>query len=93
VATAPALSGGQQERPRYPRAARLRGAEGVTLLRLLVAPSGRVERVEVERSAGHADLDEAAAAAARRWRFAPFAAAPGGEPGLWVRVPVEFHLR
>jgi protein TonB len=92
VAAAPALRGAQQERPRYPRAARLRGAEGVTLLRLLVAPSGRVQQVEVARSAGHRDLDQAAAQAARSWRFEPFAAARDPS-GVWVLVPVEFHLR
>jgi protein TonB len=92
VAAAPALRGVRQERPHYPRAARLRGAEGVTLLRLLVAASGRVQQVEVARSAGHGDLDQAAAQAARSWRFEPFAAARDSS-GVWVLVPVEFHLR
>jgi TonB family protein len=44
--------------------------------------------VEVVRSAGHADLDHAAAEAVRSWRFDPL----GDPSGVWVLVPVEFHL-
>jgi len=33
--------------------------------------AGRVEQVQVEQSAGHADLDEAAVDAVGRWRFEP----------------------
>jgi protein TonB len=78
--------------PRYPRAARLRGAEGTAWLVVDVAPSGRVRRVELERSAGHRDLDRAALAAVRRWLFAPL---PEGmdRSDRWFRVPVEFRLR
>jgi protein TonB len=81
-----------QPLPRYPRAARLRGAEGTAWLRVDVAPSGRVRRVELERSAGHRDLDRAALAAVRRWLFAPL---PEGmdRSDRWFRVPVEFRLR
>ncbi len=81
-----------QPAPRYPRAARLRGAEGTAWLRVDVAPSGRVRRVELERSAGHRDLDRAALAAVRRWLFAPL---PEGmdRSDRWFRVPVEFRLR
>ena len=78
--------------PRYPRRARLRGAEGVTVLRVLVERSGRVGSVEIDRSAGDEDLDRAAVRAIRHWRFAP-----GGPlreaPRLWVLIPVEFRLR
>jgi protein TonB len=83
------LRGGYQRRPRYPRTARLRGAEGTTLLRVYVEGTGRVDEVEVARSAGHADLDRAALEAVRRWRFEPLR----DPSGLWVLVPVEFHLR
>jgi protein TonB len=88
----PALRGGTQRRPHYPRAARLRGVEGVTLLRVQVAASGHVAAVEVERSAGDADLDRAAAVAIRTWRFEPFG--DSRDPSiLTVLVPVEFRLR
>jgi len=87
-----ALRGGYQRRPRYPHGARLRGVEGTTLLRVWVAPSGSVGTVEVERSAGDGDLDHAAADAVRDWRFEPLHASQDPS-GLWVLVPVEFHLR
>ena len=81
-----------QPAPRYPRAARLRGAEGTVWLRVDVAASGRVEHVELERSAGHRDLDRAALAAVRRWLFAPLPEEIE-RSDRWFRVPVEFRLR
>ena len=84
--------GGYQVRPVYPATARALGIQGTTLLRVFVSAEGRVIEVVVERSAGHPDLDRAAAAAVGRWRFEP--ALRGTEPvGMWVLVPVEFHLR
>ena len=84
--------GGYQVHPRYPASARRQGIQGTTLLRVFVASDGRVTDVGVERTAGHADLDEAAAEAVRRWRFDP--ARRGDEPvGMWVLLPVEFHLK
>lgn len=84
--------GGYQVQPRYPASARRQGIQGTTLLRVFVASDGRVTDVGVERTAGHADLDEAAAEAVRRWRFDP--ARRGDEPvGMWVLLPVEFRLK
>ncbi len=40
-------------------------------LRLLVREDGSVGRVEIAVSSGHPELDGAAAAAARSWRFLP----------------------
>ena len=91
-AAASLLRGLAQPAPRYPRAARLRGAEGITWLRVQVAATGRVARVEVERSAGDPELDRAAVDAVERWRFAAFREEVD-EPGIWVRVPIEFRLR
>jgi protein TonB len=46
----------------------------------------------VKKSAGHPDLDAAAADAVRRWRFEP--ARRGDEPvAMWVLLPVEFKLQ
>jgi len=57
-----------------------------------VAADGHVTSVAVARSAGHADLDQAAAEAVRQWRFEP--GRRGDEPvGIWVQVPVEFRLK
>ena len=84
--------GGYQVQPRYPTSARRQGAQGTTVLRVFVAVDGRVTEVSVERTAGHAELDEAAAEAVRRWRFEP--ARSGDTPvAMWVLLPVEFRLK
>ncbi len=85
-------TGGYQVRPSYPSTARRLGVEGTTLLRVYVAADGRVTDVQVDQSAGHPDLDRAAAEAVRRWKFEP--GRRGSEPvGMWVRLPVQFVLK
>jgi protein TonB len=85
-------SGGYQVRPAYPAAARQARAEGTTLLRVHIRADGTIDDVQVSRSAGHAALDEAAAAAVTRWRFEP--ARSGSEAvAVWVLIPVEFRLQ
>ncbi len=101
VATAPpdesitrwaAPSGGYQVRPSYPSTARRLGIEGTSMLRVHVAADGRVTDVQVDQSAGHPDLDRAAADAVRRWKFEP--GRRGSEPiGMWVRLPIQFVLK
>ena len=84
--------GGYQVRPSYPASARRLGIQGTSLLRVFVGPDGKVTDIVVQESAGHPDLDEAAAAAVRRWRFEP--ARRGTDPvAMWVLLPVEFHLK
>ena len=84
--------GGYQHRPAYPSSARRLGVQGTTLLNVLVADDGRVANVVIAQSAGHPDLDQAAADAVRRWRFEP--ARHGTEKvAMWVQLPVEFRLR
>jgi protein TonB len=84
--------GGYQVRPTYPAAPRRLGIQGTTMLRVHVLADGRIGDVLVEKSAGHPELDEAAADAVRRWRFEP--ARRGAEAvAMWVLLPVEFRLR
>ena len=84
--------GGYQVTPSYPSTARRLGIEGTALLRVFVDAEGRVGDVVVKQSAGHPDLDRAAADAVRRWRFEP--ARRGADTvAMWVELPVEFHLR
>jgi periplasmic protein TonB len=84
-------TGGYQVQPRYPDSARRRGVEGTVIIKAYVTEQGRVEQVQVERSAGHADLDAAAAEAVGRWRFEP--ARRGRQAiAMWVSIPVRFML-
>ena len=63
------------------------------LLKMRITAQGRVENVQVARSAGHPDLDESAMEAVRRWRFEP--ARRHGEPVAEdaVLLPVVFQLQ
>jgi len=57
-----------------------------------ITEQGQVEDVQVERSAGHPELDESAIEAVRRWRFEP--ARRNGEPvAILVTIPVVFKLQ
>jgi protein TonB len=57
-----------------------------------VLENGRVGEVKVENTAGHPDLDQAAADAIKKWRFEP--ARRGNQPvAVWLRMPVKFVLR
>jgi protein TonB len=92
VMTTATPRGGYQVRPSYPASARRLGVHGTTLLRVFVSAAGRVTEVTIETSAGHPDLDRAAADAVRRWLFEP--GLRGSEPiGMWVLLPVEFRLK
>ena len=68
---------------------RIEAAEGRVVLRLLVLVDGTVGRIEIAASSGSQVLDDAAAAAARQWRFAP-AALDGSPIDAWVLIPVRF---
>jgi protein TonB len=84
--------GGYQVRPRYPESARRAGVQGTTLLKLRVLENGRVGDVMIEQSAGHRDLDNAAAEAVKKWLFEP--ARMGKEAvAVWVLLPVKFELQ
>jgi protein TonB len=84
--------GGYQLLPRYPESARRQGITGTTTLLFEVLENGRVGDVRVEASAGHPDLDQAAAEAIKKWRFEP--ARRGSQPvAVWLRMPVKFVLR
>jgi TonB family protein len=77
--------------PAYPVAARAEGVEGEVQLELVVGVSGAVEKARVVGAAGHG-LDEAALAAAQKFRFFP--ATIAGKP-VRVRMgySIEFRLQ
>jgi periplasmic protein TonB len=84
-------TGGYQVKPRYPDSARRQGIEGTVVVKAYVTEQGGVEQVQVEQSAGHPDLDQAAVEAVGRWRFEP--ARRGRRPtAMWVSIPVKFVL-
>jgi protein TonB len=73
----------------YPLAVRAKPAGVVSTLRVL--ENGKVGQVMIEKTAGHPDLDRAAAEAVKKWLFEP--ARRGKEPvSVWVLLPVQFQL-
>lgn len=77
--------------PLYPAQAVAARQEGTVTLRLEIAPSGSVAKVEVLSSSGHAVLDAEAVRAVRSWRFVP-ATERGLPVAAAVRLPVRFTL-
>ncbi len=85
----PDLSGNRP--PSYPAEAIRRREKGVVLLRLTIAASGQIERVEVAKSSGYPILDRAAVEAVNTWRARP--AKQEGTPVASVELlPVHFNL-
>lgn len=78
--------------PPYPIQAIRAGIQGTVLLKVLVDPSGKPERVMIERSSGSHALDDAARShVLAAWRFHP--AMRGGHAiAAWALVPVRFDL-
>lgn len=84
--------GGYQTKPTYPESARRAGIEGTSLLRFEITEGGTVSKITVEKSAGHEELDRAAMAAVKQWRFDP--ARRGTQAvAVWVTLPVRFELK
>jgi protein TonB len=77
-------------KPDYPAIARKRREEGTVTL-LITLEGANVLSVKVEKSSGFSALDEAAAAAVRRWRFEPDSRARSRR--IQARVPVTFRLK
>src|SRR3546814_12681679 len=77
--------------PRYPPAAVRAGIEGTVILIIDVDANGNVVDVSVERSSRNRDLDRAAIAAAKKWRFNP-SVVNGQKAEGRVRVPGDFTL-
>jgi protein TonB len=78
-------------KPEYPPQARDQGLQGLVLLRVRVLPDGKAGEVLVERSSGHAILDQAALRAVKAWLFVP-ATRNGIAVASWASVPVRFSL-
>jgi protein TonB len=78
-------------KPEYPPQARDQGLQGLVLLRVRVLPDGKAGEVLVERSSGHAILDQAALRAVKTWVFVP-ATRNGIAVASWASVPVRFSL-
>lgn len=74
-----------------PLASRRLGEQGLVLLRVLVGIDGLPRQVSVQRSSGHARLDEQAVAAMKRARFKP--QTDQGMPIEWIVIaPLQYEI-
>jgi iron complex outermembrane receptor protein len=73
----------------YPPSALAEREHADVVLAVTVDVDGHVSKVEVTRSSGHADLDEAAVVAARQWTFTP---ARRDDKAVPSRITVPFHF-
>ena len=77
--------------PTYPAQSKRLGETGRVTVRVFIDERGGARDVRVERSSGHARLDEAALTAVQRARFKPHT-----ENGLplagWAFIPIDFEL-
>lgn len=78
--------------PAYPPTALRQRGQGEVMLRVLVGSDGKALSVQIERSSGRRDLDQAARQQVlRRWRFV--VPVVDGQPvQAWGRVPIAFNL-
>ena len=89
VATAPVLV--TRVVPEYPRRARLAGIEGEVLLEIVVDRYGRVA-IDPKVVRAVPELERAAVAAVRQWRFRPARDRAGTAVAVLMEVPVRFVL-
>jgi len=80
-----------QETPEYPKGAEKACKEGVTWVKALVDQEGNVKDVELSKTSGMPEFDDAALKAAYKCRFKP--AVQNGYPvSCWVTYKVKFSL-
>ena len=77
--------------PEYPAAALRAREEGTVLVRAEVDALGNPTNVGIAKRSGSRDLDRAAMAAVRKWKFEP-AMKDGKAVASTVQVPVDFTL-
>jgi periplasmic protein TonB len=76
----------------YPRLSQRQGETGLVVVRAYVGTGGGAPHsVQIEKSSGHARLDQAALTAVNKARFKPYA--EKGQPVEgWALVPIRFEL-
>jgi len=77
--------------PEYPSLAQRRGWEGTVLLRVHVLASGKPGEIQIQKSSGRQQLDDAALDAVKRWSFVPAKQGDVAQDG-WVSVPIDFKI-
>ena len=75
----------------YPKESQARGEEGTVVLHVDVTSSGQPVRLQIVKSSGYADLDNAAMETAYNWHYVP--AIRGGDTSEdWATVQIKYAL-
>jgi TonB family protein len=77
--------------PRYPAAAIVAHAEGLTSVHIWLDANGKVVNAVLGESSGNVDLDQSAIESASSWRYAP-RVCDGKAVASEAMVPVKFDL-
>ncbi len=80
---------GQNPAPDYPSAALRRGESGTVMVRVEVDAAGMPVDVSLDKRSGSRDLDRAAMAAVKQWRFQP-AQREGQAVASSLVIPIDF---
>jgi TonB family protein len=76
----------------YPPALRNAGIGGSPIVWFFIDETGTVQRAQLSRTSGHAELDDAAVELARKMRFSPARNGDSTVP-VWVEIPIVFTAR
>jgi len=75
----------------YPTPAQRAGEEGTVLLNVYVTWSGKPQKIDVAKSSGYRDLDDAAVETAANWQYVP-ALHDGDTASDWASVQVVYRM-
>lgn len=75
----------------YPQTSQVAGEEGVVIMNVYVTSHGKPQQVDVAKSSGYADLDNAAVETALNWHYVP-AIRDGDTVPAWAAVQVVYKL-
>ncbi len=93
--TPPTISSGVEyirpPQPSYPASAKRRGEQGQVVFRVLISEQGQVEKLEIQKSSGFLNLDEAGRQAVSKAAFKPYVM-QGKAIAVYVIVPISFKL-
>ena len=76
--------------PVYPVDARKQGKEGVVVLKVLIAPDGKIEKIKIVKSIPV--FDSSAVDAVEHWRFTALTS-HGNPVYVWMIIPIRFQLK
>jgi TonB family protein len=75
----------------YPTTAQRAGEEGTVLLNVYVTYTGRPQKIDIARSSGYSELDNAAVETAANWHYVP-ALHDGDTASDWASVKVVYRM-